>query len=88
MRIRAVLMLSAILSVTGCAVLPKGALWKSLSHRHETKNEEVSEADQRWRFVGTQGRGHRPMEQDRDPISNWLTTDKAKEIDRNLGIAH
>ena len=46
--------------------------------------EPVIEED-KWASVGKQGRGNRPLEDERDPIKGMLMSKEAQDIERNLG---
>ena len=68
------------LAAVGCASLT-GKGFKD----GEQWEPEIEESESKWDFVGKEARGNRALENDRDPLNKWLRSDKAAEIERNLG---
>lgn len=46
---------------------------------------EPDALDDKWSSVGKEGRGHRPLEDERDPLKPLLMSKEARDIERNLG---
>lgn len=51
-----------------------------------TRKEKIPEGtEDKWAIVGREGRGSRKMEKE-DPLDRFLMSDKAREINRNVGF--
>lgn len=46
---------------------------------------EPDTGDDKWAYVGREARGHRPLDDERDPLKPLLMSDEARQIERNLG---
>ncbi len=44
------------------------------------------EPDDEWSAVGREARGDRPLEKENDPLKKFLMSEKARSIERSLGI--
>ena len=80
-----------LLLVTGCAVVDTGkaGLWgarKLFRPRPTDYRDTTQEEDDPWAFVRKDGRGHRPLENENDPLKKYMMSPKARNIERNLGI--
>lgn len=76
----------------GCALMePTRELsqttMKSMTPRTGGYRDTTDEETDEWDFVGKEARGSSAMEQDPDPWwQQWIMSDKARSIERNLGI--
>lgn len=61
---------------------------RALRMRPSDYRDLTEEEDHEWDFVGTEARGNQPRETDPDPpwLRNLLTSEKARAIERNLGV--
>lgn len=48
--------------------------------------DSTDESRDEWTEFGESARAMRPAEKDNDPLRNWLSTPKARSIERNLGV--
>ncbi len=90
-----------IFQVTGCATIES---WRShdrkMTHDKKSKDQDVSndedeeqeedeEYEDPWKFVGDQGRAGMDREEIPDPwFGKHLQSQKARDIERNLGFSH
>lgn len=72
----------AIPAVVGCSSLPKS--WQV--KRPDQWEPDPSEFDDKWAELGKEARGNRPLEKNADPLDKMLWSDKAAQINRNLGV--
>ncbi len=77
----------------GCAMVerPKSAMRRAtrmFTPKPENEGEEDADSDEgEWDFVGDQGRNGQERERDPDRwFKDWVMSDKANSIERNLGI--
>jgi hypothetical protein len=76
--------LSLVLS--GCAAGPRTTkMWDWLQSGDSEDNNDKRYKDS-WAQVGKEGRGGRPMEDERDPFNKWFRSPKATAIENSLGI--
>lgn len=47
---------------------------------------EPEETEDKWSYVGKQGRGSRQLEDENDPLKKVLMSKEAQDIERNLGV--
>ena len=73
--------LCAACGLTGCAVFNKSGGWGD----GPPPQSEPDVEDDKWGFVGKQGRGTRPLEDENDPLKPFLMSPQARDIERNLG---
>lgn len=74
-----------VLGISGCAAVDATkSMWTSMKPRPSEDDGTKGKGD--WDWVGKQGRGDRPIEYENDPLKKWLYSDKALEIERNLGV--
>ena len=73
--------LSATLFSSGCAMLNnvKNVL------TGQTDPSDPNVAEDKWAFVGKEGRGNRKMEKE-DPLDRLLWSQQARDINRNTGF--
>ncbi|MFN0199793.1 MAG: hypothetical protein ACKVT0_23820 [Planctomycetaceae bacterium] len=76
-------------SVNGCVVFESVAevnrqMWRSL--RPKPFDMEPGKGGDEWNFVGDEARGDQPKEQDPDRWYKALQSEKARAIERNVGI--
>jgi hypothetical protein len=50
----------------------------------KAETDDPAEND-KWAFVGKEGRGSRPLDDEHDPFKNLLMSPEARQIERNLG---
>jgi hypothetical protein len=79
------------LFVPGCGLIRAGkdmtaATAKLVTPRPNDYRDSTGEIDEEWASVGNTANSIRGLEQDKDPLRKWLTTPKARSIERNLGI--
>lgn len=89
-----------VLQMTGCATMES---WRApdrkLAHDKKSKDQDVSddedgeqeeeESEDPWKFVGDQGRAGMDREDIPDPwFGKHLYSQKARDIERNLGFDH
>jgi hypothetical protein len=89
--LRASAALVMMLSVSGCAVMKpvhEISEYMTTAFRPKGLDYQMSgdEDTGEWDQVGIEGRGDRPMESSNDPFRKYLSTPKAREIERNLGF--
>jgi hypothetical protein len=60
---------------------------RALYYDPEAKEENAMNGveNDKWGFVGQQGRGGKALEDERDPFKNVLMSKEARDIERNLG---
>lgn len=73
--------LCAAMFSSGCAMMHK--TWYTLTDQHDPNDPDAPK--DKWEFVGKEGRGTRRMEKE-DPLDRLLWSDKARDINRNVGI--
>lgn len=83
-----VCLLSASLSgavwFSGCAMMNGGPSW--LTGKNSDQSEpEIEAVEDKWSFVGKEGRGGRVADKT-DWLDRVLWSDKARDINRNLGF--
>ncbi|MCA9041073.1 MAG: hypothetical protein KDA65_12045 [Planctomycetaceae bacterium] len=88
--------LMAILSTTllfsGCQTIQTDANKAMMETKRQLRikpsdyNDGTEDLDEDWSFVGEQGRGDMPKEKESDGLTNFLESEKARSINRNLGI--
>jgi hypothetical protein len=49
------------------------------------KQSEPDLGEDKWSHVGKEGRGHRPLDDERDPLKPLIMSEEARQIERNLG---
>lgn len=75
-----------LLALGGCATSPTPTrLWDWLQSGDPEDDNDKNFKDA-WSQVGTEGRGSRGLEDDRDPFNKYLRSPKAAAIENNLGI--
>lgn len=76
------LMLAALLltTATGCSLFGKNRGWGD-----GPPAQSEPELDDKWSQVGKEGRGHRPLDDENDPLKPFLMSPQARAIERNLG---
>jgi len=90
-----------VLQFTGCSTIES---WRSpdrkMAHDQKSKDQDVSddedeeqeedeESEDPWKFVGDQGRAGMDREEIPDPwFGKHLQSQKARDIERNLGFGH
>ena len=89
MRIRPLLTILSVicLSSTGCSVFESGQMamkdtFRSFRPRPHDEPEMIESPEDEWGFVFREGRADQAIERDPD----WLVSDKAMMIKRNLGV--
>jgi len=86
-----ILAASSLAAVGGCALVqPAQTLarssWRSLRPKPNDYRDTIDESEDQWAFVGEEARGTRPVEHDPDPFKKFLMSEKARSIERNLGV--
>ena len=76
---------------SGCALLQPAktfahASWRAFRPKPNDYRDMTEESDDQWAFVGEEARGARPVEHDPDPFKKFLMSEKARSIERNLGV--
>lgn len=81
-----------LISASGCSGFPTGKAAfmktkKMLTPSSWENNTTADSSDEEWSFVGEEGRKGQAREKDPDPwFRNNLMSDKARSIEKNLGI--
>lgn len=83
----------ATLSLTGCGIIQAGkditrAGFRQFSPKtkdYADPTEYGQEEPDEWEFVGTEARGGLAREKESDGLTQWLSSPKARSIERNLG---
>ena len=93
--IAVVLMLAvATGSLAGCGIMQAGKQITQASFRQfspktsdyaDPTNDGSDSADE-WDFVGSEGRGDLPRDKESDGLTKWISSPKARSIERNLGV--
>lgn len=65
---------------TGCTLMNATFPW--LARKEQWEPEEVED---KWSFVGREGRGNRALEDEHDPLKPFLMSPQAQAIERNMG---
>lgn len=80
------------LQLAGCAMVesPRSAMrnmTRTLTPRATDEWEDIDKDDGEWDFVGGEGRADCDRERDPDPwFGKYFVSDKARAIERNLGV--
>ena len=89
-----------VLQMTGCATMEsRRATERKMAHDKKFKDQDASddedgeqeeeESEDPWKFVGDQGRAGMDREEIPDPwFGKHLQSQKARDIERNLGFGH
>ena len=77
--------------VAGCQLTEHGRTvtrqtLRTFKLRPNDYRDTSTEEEDKWSFVGKEGRGDRPLDDEGDPWKKFLLTRKARDIERNLGI--
>ncbi len=72
--------LSLLVVATGCATFTKTTGWGD-----GPPPQSEPDLDDKWEFVGKEGRGPRPLDDEQDPLKPFLMSPTARSIERNLG---
>jgi hypothetical protein len=87
MRFPLILILLLSVSTTGCtltnAVKETFAMFRPSS---DDGWDPTENPDPQWDSVGIEARGGQALEYENDPSRKWLMSNKARSIERNLGI--
>ena len=75
----AAILIAPPLAATGCTMLGG----KLAGDKPPVQSEP--ELDDKWAFVGKEGRGHRPLEDEHDPLKPFVMSKEAQAIERSLG---
>lgn len=70
-------------SAAGCQTFGKSANWDGGPPKQS--EPDVPKEPDKWGSVGREGRGNRALEDENDPLKPLLMSDKARDIERNLG---
>ncbi len=87
-RIAAILAVPVVIVGVGCATGDSGMMHESFrmfKPRVSDYRDETQEVDEEWNSVGKSARSNRPLENENDPIRDYLWSPKAKSIERSLG---
>jgi hypothetical protein len=74
--------LCATVLLSGCAMMDSGRNWLT-GKRNDQSEPDL--AEDKWAFVGKEGRGSRRMEKE-DPLDRLLWSPQARDINRNVGF--
>lgn len=80
------------LSLAGCSIVesPRSAMrrmTRTFTPRAVDADDDSEKDDGQWDFVGDEGRAEYDRERDPDPwYGKYIISDKARSIERNLGI--
>lgn len=74
--------LLAMLFTSGCTLLDGGKNWLTGKRTDQTEPELT---DEKWMTAGREARASRPAVKE-DLIDRWMWSDKAREINRNVGF--
>ena len=81
--------------LTGCNVMSEGKRTaKTAADGFAPRSRDLDSDDNRnggeyvdpWRFVGKEGRADEQMEHESDGLTKYMSSPKARAIERNLGI--
>lgn len=93
LKVRLLLLLAVLVTTAmGCHLVesPKAAtrrMTRMFTPNPTDMDADAAEDAGEWDFVGDEGRGDQRREQDPDPwFGKYLMSDKARSIERNLGI--
>ena len=93
LRFSACLAVAGVLSVagSGCALVQPAqtftrSSWRAFRPKPNDYRDVTDESEDQWAFVGEEARGTRPVEHDPDPFKKFLMSEKARSIERNLGV--
>jgi hypothetical protein len=83
----------AVLPMTGCGIIQAGKDITRAGFRQFTpKTSDYADATDygqeepdEWEFVGSEGRGGMQREKESDGLTKWISSPKARSIERNLG---
>jgi hypothetical protein len=75
-------LIAALVASTGCTMM-KGKL--PLAGDKPPSQSEPDMVEDKWAFVGKEGRGHRPLEDEHDPFKPYIMSKEAQNIERSLG---
>jgi len=67
----------------GCQTFGKSPGWEGGPPKQS--EPDVPKEPDKWGSVGREGRGNRALEDENDPLKPLLMSDRAREIERNLG---
>ena len=85
--VRVFVVAGLLTSATGCAFTgPTHQTWSLFRPDPNDYRDTSEESNDQWAFVGIEGRGDRPLEKENDPFKPFLMSEKARSIERNLGI--
>lgn len=93
-RSRLILLIASLIGMqlAGCAMVesPRSAMrrmTRMFTPRPTDTGEEIDNDDGEWDFVGDEGRADCDRERDPDPwYGKYIISDKARAIERNLGV--
>jgi len=67
---------------SGCTMMGGKLPWVSDKPPSQSEPDAL---DDKWAYVGKEARGHRPLEDERDPLKPLLMSKEAQNIERSLG---
>ncbi|NOX54753.1 MAG: hypothetical protein GXP27_10000 [Planctomycetes bacterium] len=75
----------------GCALVQPAqtfarSSWRAFRPKPNDYRDVTEESEDQWAFVGEEARGARPVDHDPDPFKRFLMSEKARSIERNLGV--
>ncbi len=68
----------------GCSTFGKGGNWAGDPPKQS--EPAVDGTDDKWNFVGKEGRGSRKLVDEHDPFKPLIMSPEARAIERNLGF--
>ena len=77
--------IAATALVAGCTAFDRQPIADADEAGEKTAKAEVGSE---WDFVGKEGRGNRPLQQDPDPWWRHLQDPRSTSVERNLGIVY
>jgi hypothetical protein len=78
----AAVLIAALLGSTGCSMM--GGKLPLMGDKPPSQSEPDT-VDDKWAFVGKEGRGHRPLDDEHDPFKPYIMSKEAQNIERSLG---
>jgi hypothetical protein len=71
--------------LAGCTLMGGRVAWVSDKPPAQSEPNIDDQDEDKWSFVGKEARGHRTLDDERDPLKKYLMSDEARRIERNLG---
>lgn len=91
-----VLVFGVLCSASGCGLFQMGqdiskASWRQFRPKTRDYADPVNDPNSadyhdEWESVGSEGRGDQSFEKESDGLTKWISSPKARSIERNLGV--